>query len=129
MLVQVALIMEDERTIHPLVNVPPADPAPLPDVLKAHPTLRVQLLNAFRTLRGLPVKTLAARGLAFEIATLEGVEGVALMLADIPADKLCFGSHAPFFYLESAVLKLRESVLSDTQALAVRSGNARLLLP
>ncbi len=128
LLVQIALIMEDERTIHPLVNVPPVDPAPLPELMKPFPQLRVQLLNAFRTLRGLPVKALATRGSTFEIATLEGVEGLANLLTQIPAERVCFGSYAPFFYFESAKLKLRESVLSEAQSQAVRAGNARALL-
>lgn len=128
LLVQIALIMEDERTLHPLVNVPPVDPAPLPDLMKPHPKLRVQLLNAFRTLRGLPVHSLAARGIAYEIATLEGMEGLANLLAQIPNGRVCFGSHAPFFYFESAKLKLRESVLDEAASRAVRFGNARDLL-
>lgn len=129
LLVQIPLVMEDERTIHPLLDVPPVDPAPLPELLKTRPGLRVQLLNAFRTLRGLPLASLAARGVAFEIAMLEGVEGVATTLGQIPADKLCFGSYAPFFYFESAALKLRESVLDEDQSLALRSGGALALLP
>lgn len=128
MLIQIPLIMEDERTIHPLVNVPPVDPAPLPELIKPFPQLRVQLLNAFRTLRGLPVKSLAARGIAFEIATLEGVEGLANLFAQVPAERICFGSYAPFFYFESVKLKLRESVLSNAQSQAIRSANARTLL-
>ncbi len=128
LLVQIALIMEDERTLHPLVNVPPVDPSPLPDLMKPHPKLRVQLLNAFRTLRGLPVQSLAARGIAYEIATLEGMEGLANLLAQIPNGRVCFGSHAPFFYFESAKLKLRESVLDEAASRAVCFGNARALL-
>ena len=51
LLVQIAVLMEDERTIHPLVNVPATETAPLPAVLKAFPKLRVQLLNALRNVR------------------------------------------------------------------------------
>jgi uncharacterized protein len=89
---------------------------------------RVQLLNAFRTLRGKPVLDLAARGMRFEIATLEGVEGIARLLAQIPGDRLCFGSHSPFFYFESAKLKLQESALSEAQIKAISVDNARRLL-
>lgn len=128
LLVQIALIMEEGRTIHPLVKVPPVDPAPLPELVKPFPRLRVQLLNAFRTLRGLQLKALAARGIAFEIAMLEGMEGLARLTGEIPAERICFGSHAPFFYFESAKLKLRESVLGDQQSQAIRAGNARALL-
>lgn len=127
-LVQIALIMEDERTIHPLVNVPPVDPTPLLELLPAIPNLRVQLLNAFRSLRGKPIEDLAALGVAFDIATLEGMEGIANLLQKIPADRLCFGSYAPFFYFESASLKLKESALDDSQSQSVRQGAARKLI-
>lgn len=124
LLVQLAVIMEDERTQHPLVQVPPVDTAPLVDLLKRPLGLRLQLLNAFRTLRGEPLLRLAAAGAHFEIAMLEGVSGVANLLKQLPADRLLFGSHAPLFYFESAVLKLKESGLPPEQDRAVRSGNA-----
>jgi predicted TIM-barrel fold metal-dependent hydrolase len=128
-LVQISVIMEEERTIHPLVNVPPTDTTPLTGVLKKFPKVRLQLLNAFRTVRGEATQALAALGVRFEMAMLEGVAGVSKLLEQIPVDCLCFGSHAPFFYFESARLKLQESVLADFQMNAICSGNARRLLP
>lgn len=124
LIVQLAVVMEDERTLHPLVQVPPVDTAPLAELLKRTPGLRFQLLNAFRSLRGEPLLRLAAAGAHFEIAMLEGVSGVANLLKQLPAERLCFGSHAPLFYFESAVLKLKESVLTPEQDQALRSGNA-----
>jgi predicted TIM-barrel fold metal-dependent hydrolase len=127
--VQIAVIMEEERTIHPLVNVPPTDTAaPLFDVLKVVPQASVQLLNAFRTVKGEAVLKLAAAGVRFEIAMLEGVNGIANLLEKLPLESLCFGSHAPLFYFESAKLKLQESELGDQQRKAVCSENARRFL-
>ncbi len=127
LLVQISVIMEDERTLHPLVNVPPTDTAPLAALLKERSSARVQLLNAFRTLRGKPLVDLAAAGVRFEIAMLEGVEGITKLLAQIDLDRVCFGSHAPFFYFESAALKLKESVLTEAQLRAISTDNARRL--
>lgn len=124
LIVQLAVIMEDERTQHPLGQVPPVDTTPLADLLKRTPGLRLQLLNAFRTLRGEPLLRLAAAGAHFEIAMLEGVSGVANLLKQLPADRILFGSHAPLFYFESAALKLKESVLTPEQDQALRTGNA-----
>jgi hypothetical protein len=123
LLVQLAVLMEDERTLHPLVQVPPVDTAPLADLLKRTPGLRFQLLNAFRTLRGEPLLRLAAAGAHLEIATLEGVAGVANLFQQLPVERLCFGSHAPLFYFESAALKLKEAALTPEQDRALRSGN------
>jgi uncharacterized protein len=129
LLVQIAVVMEEERTIHPLVNVPATDTSPLSAVLEKFPNARVQLLNAFRTLRGAPVLSLAARGVYFEIAMLEGVAGIANLLKQFPPNRLCFGSHSPFYYFESAKLKLQESALHEAQIKAVCFDNARHLLP
>ena len=54
---------------------------------------------------------------------------MANLLKQLPVERVVFGSHAPFFYLESSLLKLKESVLSDAQAKAIRAENARRLLP
>ncbi|MGH7959934.1 MAG: amidohydrolase family protein [Opitutaceae bacterium] len=128
LLVQISVIMEEERTIHPLVNVPAADTAPLAAVLAKFPKVRVQLLNAFRTLRGSPVLSLAARGVCFEIAMLDGLNGVERLLEQLPPDRLCFGSYAPVFYFESAQLKLRESVLTAAQMKSLCSDTAHRLI-
>ena len=129
LLVQIAVIMEEERTIHPLVNVPAVDTAPLVPLMKKIPSLRLQLLNAFRTLRGAPLAALAAQRVGFDIATLDGLEGIANLVKLIPPDRLSFGSYAPVFYFESAVFKLRESVLDESRLASIRSGSARRLVP
>lgn len=123
--VQIAVLMEEERTIHRLVNVPATDVEPLAAAMKKFPTARVQLLNAFRTLRAPQAVTMASAGVMFEIATLEGVIGIEKLLEQLPLDKLCFGSNAPFFYFESAKLKLQESALAGVQHRAVCFENAR----
>jgi hypothetical protein len=128
LLVQITVAMEDERTLHPLMAVPPVDTGPLATLLPSIPGARAQLLNAFRATRGLALGSLAKAGAVFEIATLEGVEGVAKMLDTLPAEALCFGTHAPFFYPESALLKLKESPLTPDQLEAVRHRNAGRLM-
>jgi len=128
LIVQIAVSMEDERTLHPLVNVPPTDTAPLAPLLGKFPRARVQLLNAFRTLRGAPLQALAKAGARFEISTLESVAGVGKMLAEIDPATLLFGSGAPFYYFESAKLKLKESSLTDAQLSALSAENARAFL-
>lgn len=125
--VQIAVMMEEERTIHPLLNVPPVDALPLAQVAEKIAGLRVQLLNAWRALRVPQAIPLATRGVRFEHAMLEGLEGVANLLQQLPADRLCFGSYAPVFYFEAGLLKLTESFLSDAQMTSLRAESARRL--
>src|SRR5262249_19576451 len=117
-----------ERTLHPLVNVPAVDPAPLVPLLKNLPNLRVVLLNSYRAQRQALTQLAETKQVYFEIATIEGIGGVANFLKSFPPDRLLFGSHAPFFYPESAVLKLQESVLTPEQLTQITQANAKQLL-
>ncbi len=129
LIVQIVLAMEDERAMHPLLRVEPVDPAPLVEVVKQVPGLRLVVLNALRTLRGEALRKILASGeVCVEVAMLEGVGGVAGLLEQVPLQRVLFGSHAPFFYFESALLKLQESHLSREQLTAIRCGNARRLV-
>ncbi|OHE82856.1 MAG: metal-dependent hydrolase [Verrucomicrobia bacterium GWF2_62_7] len=129
LLVQLVLIMEDRRMMHPLLQVEPPDVKPLADVVKKTPGLRLALLNAMNALRGQPLLNLLQAGeICVEIAMLEGVGGVAGLLEKVPLGRVTFGSHAPLFYFESALLKLKESPLSEDQLRAIRCDNARRLL-
>ena len=128
-IVQLALVMEDERMMHPLLRVEPVDTAPLTDLVRQTPGLRLVLLNALRTLRAKPLLDLVAAGEVYlEISMLEGVGGVGNLLAQLPAHRVLFGSHAPLFYFESALFKLKESPLNEEQLNLIRRGNALRLL-
>jgi predicted TIM-barrel fold metal-dependent hydrolase len=129
LLVQIAVSMEDERTQHPLVRVPPVDCAPLVDLLAGLPAARVMLLNAVRGPRAGPASLLARTpGVSFDIATLETTGGVATLLGHLPAERIVFGTHAPFNYPEAAVLKMTESSLEESVSKQISSGNASRLL-
>ncbi|MDZ4684271.1 MAG: amidohydrolase family protein [Planctomycetaceae bacterium] len=129
LLVQVALKMEDERTQHPLVSVPAVDPAPLADLIAARPKLRLMVLNGLGILRGEALTKLARSGQVwFDIAMLEGVAGIEKTLSVLPSNRLAFGSHAPFFIHEAAVLKLQESELPQPVRDAIARENAQASL-
>jgi uncharacterized protein len=123
--VQIAVMMEEERTQHPLLQIPHVNTAPLPDVLKRIPNARVILQNCFRAVRGgLLLRLLATKRVWFDISTVEGMAGINKLLKTIPVSRLLFGSHAPLYIPESALLKLQESELSDAQQKAIRHANA-----
>lgn len=129
LIVQLAIIMEDERMMHPLLRVDPVNVGRLAEVIRQIPGLRLVLLNAWRSVSGESLKGLMAAGnVSTDIAMLEGVAGVEKLLERSPANRILFGSYAPLFYFESAELKLRESMLSEAHSRAVRHENAQRLL-
>jgi predicted TIM-barrel fold metal-dependent hydrolase len=129
LILQVAVSVEDERTQHKLMQVKDVDCAPLVGLLKSHPNLRVVVLNTMRATGGKNVHHLKhCENVSFDIATREGVAGLATLADEIPIGRILFGSHAPFFYIDSAVLKLRESGLSEEKLKVIRTTNAQRLL-
>ncbi len=125
LIVQMAVRMEDPRMQHPLARVKDVDTAPLANLVTGCPGLQLMLLNAVQSVRGNALKKLVATNrVFFEIATLEGMAGIARTLKQMPLSLLLFGSHSPYFVIESALLKLRESPLTDAQKTAICNGNA-----
>lgn len=129
LLVQLAVSMEDVRSQHPLVQVPNVDLAPLPDLLKQFSILKMVLLNSLQYVSGpLLLRLAATERVSFDIGTLEGVGGIGKMIRQIPVSKVLFGSNAPFFYYESALLKMKESALTADETKSILAGNAKQLL-
>jgi len=128
LIVQVALLMEDERMMHPLLRVQQVDATPLSGVVKEVPGARVVLLNATGKLSGSSLRDLTNAGQVFvEIAMLEGVGGISNLLKQVPAHRILFGSHAPLFYFDSALLKLKESPLDSNPLQQICRDNAERL--
>ncbi len=129
LIVQVVVIMEDERMMHPLLRVPPVNVAPLAALVQRISGLRLVLVNAMRTVREPALAALVRAGQVYvEIAMLEGVGGLERLLAALPVDRVLFGSFSPMFYFESAWGKLRESELTPHQRRAIAAENAKALL-
>jgi uncharacterized protein len=130
LLVELALIMEDDRMMHPLLRVPVPDPAPLAGVVKQTPGLRLVIVNGLRTLRDKALVDVVNSGnVSVEIAMLDAVNGVADLVASLPAGRVLFGSYAPLFCFEAAPLKVQECPLTDAQVRTIRYESARRLLP
>lgn len=137
LLVQIVLRLEDERIHHFATNIPPLNVAPLIDVLKKTPQAKVQLINAAGPLLVNNIPALVRdTQVTFDIAAIEGNGGVGRLFdgknpayrGAIPIDRLVFGSHAPFFPCESALLKLFESPLTIDQLEKLMAANSRRLL-
>jgi predicted TIM-barrel fold metal-dependent hydrolase len=129
LIVQLALCMEDERTQHPLMRVAPVDLTPLADLAEAEPRLKLVILNCYPQIKPLQLTKLVSTGnVYFELSMVERVGAVARIIEQFTVERVLFGSHSPFFYFESAELKVREAGLSETQERAILEGNARRLI-
>lgn len=129
LVVQLAVCLEDERTQHPLMRVPPVDISPLAVLLKSEPDARLIILNS-DPLHNLEQsqELLQAGNVSFDISMVEGAGGVGRLAKKISLPRMLFGTHYPLFYFESAVLKVREAEFTDAERQAVLESNARRLL-
>jgi predicted TIM-barrel fold metal-dependent hydrolase len=138
LVLQVVFGMEDPRVHHPIINVGAVTLGPLLKAVNGTPNAKVALLHFPGSSRGDDLSQFMKHAnTAMDISRLEGNGAVGRMIGAIeglpssrvPVDRLVFGSHAPFFPLETAILKLVESPLDTAQLQAIMHGNARRLLP
>ena len=137
LLLQIVFQLEDPRVHHPLTKITAADARPLVAALKAAPAAKVQLLHFTGNLQGTDLGPLMRETSAhIDISRWEsnGIVGKMIGVAPgggaarVPLDRVLFGSHAPYFPLETAILKLIESPLTAEQIAAIMHGNARKLI-
>lgn len=128
LIVELVVSLEDQRTQHPLLRAGPVDTAPLADVVRGLPDLRLVLLGAPGVMKPDLMEQVSSAGqVYFEIATQEGLGGVAKLIERVTLDRVLFGSASPLFYFESAKLKLQETELTGEQLSRICGGNARRL--
>lgn len=107
MFVQIAASMEDTRTQHAGLQTPDVDLEPLMELVRRIDGARVQILNARP--RGALLDSLVNTGVWFDTARVDGTHGVPQLVAEAGADRVMFGSHAPFLIPEAALIRVHES--------------------
>lgn len=126
LIVQLVVNMEDDRTQHPMLQVPTVDLRPLEAILPRVTGLKLTVHNQRHDAQ---VKKLADAGqVYFDFGGVERVRGVANLARQITPERVIFGSHFPLFYIESGLFKMRESGLSAGELQAIGEGNAAKLL-
>ncbi len=138
LVLQVVFGMEDPRVHHPIISVGPVSFRPLLNAINATPNAKVQLLHFSGSSPSEDLSLFMAKpNTIMDISRLEGNGAVGRMIgaveglpsAHAPVDRIVFGSHAPYFPVETAILKLMESPLDAQQLRGIMQGNARRLLP
>ncbi|MEO1997937.1 MAG: amidohydrolase family protein [Planctomycetaceae bacterium] len=128
LIVQLVLRIEDERSHHPLLQVPTVDTAPLEELVVKHKDLRLIVMNNYGTVRGAALGKLVKSGhVFFEISHSEQVGALEKFVKQVPYERVLWGSHFPFFNLEATTLKFRESRLGDFITKAIQHTNAQQL--
>lgn len=138
LVLQVVFGMEDPRVYHPIITVGPVTFRPLLKAMDAAPNAKVQLLHFASPTQTVDLPQFMGKANTFvDISRFEGNGAIGRMVGTIeglpsprvPVERIVFGSHAPYFPLETALLKLIESPLDAHQLQAIMQGNARRLLP
>ena len=141
LILQVVFGMEDPRVHHPIINVGPVTLGPLMKAVQNTPKAKVQLLHFSGPAKPSEneqfSQLMTGSNIVMDISRLEGNGVIGRMIgtitglpsARVPIDRIVFGSHAPFFPVETALLKLVESPLDAQQLQAIMQENARRLLP
>lgn len=125
---QVVVTLEDSRTQPEQIAAPDADLRKLPDLMKAVPDVRIQLLNLrpgvsqLAALKDLP-------GLFFDTARADSVDGVASLVAGTSPDRVVYGSHSPFLIPEAALIRVHESNLELEALRSVLRENSERMSP
>ena len=122
----VALLMriEDERAHYPLMKVPAPTVDAVAELAQAIAPAPLLLLAAYRW----EIDPLAAQAnMSFDLPYAEGPHPVRDLAQSLGADRMLYGSHAPFLYAAAQVRKLDFGELDNSALARVKSGNAQAL--
>jgi predicted TIM-barrel fold metal-dependent hydrolase len=125
----IQLRVNDTRSHHPLMQVPDV---PVADVIAAAETSQQgQIIIGgikWHEAQGNATEITALPNLWLDISQIETMDGLRRLIAVCGAERLLFGTHAPFFYIHSAIIKLDEAQLSAEERDFVTKRNGERIL-
>jgi len=134
LILQIVGDMDDSRNHHPIILARDFKMEPLVEIHKNEPGAKIQLLYwNHRVGNSLLEQMVKETNIVFDIARIETSGGIGRMIEGnpwngsslpVPVNRLLFGSHAPYFPVETNILKLMESPLTLSQASSIMEGNA-----
>jgi len=122
----VQMRMQDTRSHHPLMQVPDVDINEVLDAAAASPQTKFviggikwgEASSKANDINALP-------NVWLDISQCEIVDVLRRLIRLFGAQRLLFGTHAPFFYVKSALLKLEEARLTEEERQLITEDNAR----
>lgn len=138
MILQIVGDMEDSRHHHPIVEIRNLSLDPLPGILKRNPDAKVELVYWNHRVPAALLKQLVEdTNVYFDTSRIEGAGEVGRFVEGkswtgsktaIPANRILFGSHAPYFPVETNIYKMFEAPMSLEQITSIMNDNARQFL-
>ncbi len=117
--------LEDERAQYPLMRIPPVEVSDVLTLNQRFPDLKIIALCAY--LREIEQLAAGSSNLHADISFAECLNTVQTLLSKMDANRLLFGSHTPFLYTQSAVMKLMNSDIDPEQIRKIAAANAEQL--
>ena len=121
----VQLRVQDVRAHSPLVSVPDVNIADAVNVAHAHSDTRF-VIGAIRwpEAQSTANEIMELSNVWIDISHVEYTDGLHRLIEMYGTRQLLFGTHAPFFVVRSAILKLQEADLSEEEWDAITRDNA-----
>ena len=122
----IQLRVQDVRSHHPLMQVPDVKVADAIAAASALPKVNIVLGGIkWGEANTAEIKTLP--NLWLDISQMETMDGLRRIIDSCGPERLLFGTHAPFFYIRSTIIKLDEAQLSDEERECITRRNAEQL--
>jgi len=125
LLLMLQVRIEDSRMQMPSMQVPPVEAAEIIKFAREYPQNRIICLCASK--READGFLRSTRNLFVDISNMEGINCIPGLLAEHQADRVLFGSHAPFFCAASAEMKMLYKDISAEDRKKICSANISLL--
>jgi len=118
--------VEDERNQYPLLTVAGVEAGQIIRFAGRFPEVPILCLCSY--LKEAVSLIQGSDNIYVDISFVETLNTVAALLEKVPASRVLFGSHTPFLYTESTVLKLTAAEISKADFDAIAFKNAESLL-
>ncbi len=117
--------VDDERNQYPLMKVPGVNWETVAELANAFPNVSIVCLCAFF---GEAVELVQkTANVSVDISFVEKFRTLPALLEKIPSNRILFGSHTPWLYTQSAVMKLEAIRQLDKPYQAIAHANAKHL--